>query len=79
MLAAQLLLRTPVALLMCGRLYLANAGDSRAVLYRAATDFAPEPLSYDFTPESDRRRIQAVTPAQSCIENQFCLRGKVLS
>ena len=49
-----------VALFICDRIFVANAGDSRAVLYRAATDFSPEPLSFDFTPESDRRRLQEV-------------------
>ena len=49
-----------VSLFICDRIFVANAGDSRAVLYRAATDFSPQPLSFDFTPESDRRRLQEV-------------------
>ena len=49
-----------ISLFICDRIFVANAGDSRAVLYRAATDFTPEPLSFDFTPESDRRRLQEV-------------------
>ena len=49
-----------ISLFICDRIFVANAGDSRAVLYRAATDFTPQPLSFDFTPESDRRRLQEV-------------------
>ena len=49
-----------VALFICDRIFVANAGDPRAVLYRAATEFSPQPLSFDFTPESDRRRLQEV-------------------
>ena len=49
-----------VALFICDRIFVANAGDSRAVLYRSSTDFKPEPLSFDYTPESDRRRIQEI-------------------
>ena len=49
-----------VSLFICDRIFVANAGDSRAVLYRAANAFNPEPLSFDFTPESDRKRLQEV-------------------
>ena len=49
-----------VSLFICDRVFVANAGDSRAVLYRANTGFNPEPLSFDFTPETDRRRLQEV-------------------
>lgn len=49
-----------VSLFICDRIFVANAGDSRSVLFRASKDFSPEPLSFDFTPESDRRRLQEV-------------------
>ncbi|KAG8183095.1 hypothetical protein JTE90_010918 [Oedothorax gibbosus] len=44
-----------VALFMFGKLYLANAGDSRAVICRG---LKPHPMSGDFTPESERNRIR---------------------
>lgn len=48
-----------VALFICGKLYVANAGDSRAgVCLRSLPQF--KPLSSDFTPESDRQRIQHI-------------------
>ena len=40
-----------------GKLYVAGAGDSRAVLYR---DNIPVEMSRDHTPESERKRIQTV-------------------
>ena len=49
-----------VSLFICDRIFVANAGDSRAVLYRTSKDFKPEPLSFDFTPQSDRQRIQEI-------------------
>ena len=67
-----------IALFICDRIFVANAGDSRAVLYRfliftkhqikiyfiwltrKSANFDPEPLSFDFTPESDRKRIQEI-------------------
>jgi hypothetical protein len=47
-----------VALFILGRLYVANAGDSRAVLVR--NDGKAVPMSHDFTPESERTRVQKV-------------------
>ncbi|XP_007442902.1 protein phosphatase 1M, partial [Python bivittatus] len=44
-----------VALYLQGRLYVANAGDSRALLVRKRSIV---PLSTEFTPESERKRIQ---------------------
>ncbi|CAG0886228.1 unnamed protein product [Cyprideis torosa] len=44
-----------VALFICGKLYIANAGDSRAVIVRNGN---PIPMSFDFTPENERMRIQ---------------------
>ncbi|GFU18657.1 protein phosphatase 1H [Trichonephila clavipes] len=44
-----------VALFMFGKLYVANAGDSRAVLCRGIKTF---PMSNDFTPETERNRIR---------------------
>lgn len=44
-----------VALFMLGKLYLANAGDSRAIICR---DENVIPMSFDFTPESEHERIR---------------------
>ena len=38
---------------------MANAGDSRAILFQPKLD-DPLEMSYDFTPETDRQRIQLV-------------------
>jgi serine/threonine protein phosphatase PrpC len=46
-----------VALFILGKLYVANAGDSRAVLTRASRAY---PMSYDFTPVSERQRLQTL-------------------
>lgn len=48
-----------VALVIFGKLYVANAGDSRAGLYHPKEPKLVE-MSFDFTPESDRQRIQWV-------------------
>ncbi|XP_059085259.1 protein phosphatase 1H-like [Tigriopus californicus] len=44
-----------VSLFILGKLYVANAGDSRGVLCRNKT---PYPMSFDFTPVSERQRLQ---------------------
>uniref|UniRef100_A0A0K2TE15 Protein phosphatase 1Hlike [Musca domestica] n=2 Tax=Lepeophtheirus salmonis TaxID=72036 RepID=A0A0K2TE15_LEPSM len=44
-----------VALFILGKLYVANAGDSRALLCRKSE---PYPMSFDFTPLSERQRLQ---------------------
>lgn len=44
-----------VSLFICGKLFVANAGDSRAVLCRGRKAF---PLSNDFTPETERQRVR---------------------
>ena len=44
-----------VSLFILGKLYVANAGDSRGILCR---DNVPYPMSYDFTPVSERQRLQ---------------------
>ncbi|CAN8018840.1 hypothetical protein HPB47_022400 [Ixodes persulcatus] len=44
-----------VALFILGKLYLANAGDSRAIICRGDKVI---PMSADFTPESERSRIK---------------------
>jgi len=46
--------------MMLDRAWTVNCGDSRAVLFREDNKFRAEPLSFDFTPESDRRRIQEI-------------------
>ena len=48
-----------VALVIFDRLYVANAGDSRAILFLPKEE-DPLEMSFDFTPESDRQRIQLV-------------------
>lgn len=50
-----------VALFICGKLFVANAGDSRAVLCRGSKAF---PLSNDFTPETERQRIRKLAALQ---------------
>lgn len=44
-----------VALFIAGKLYVANAGDSRAV---HCSQGKPHPMSNDFTPSTERRRLQ---------------------
>eukprot|EP00095_Tigriopus_kingsejongensis_P012725 maker-scaffold43_size480169-snap-gene-2.24 protein:Tk12725 transcript:maker-scaffold43_size480169-snap-gene-2.24-mRNA-1 annotation:"hypothetical protein DAPPUDRAFT_323991" len=44
-----------VSLFILGQLYVANAGDSRGVLCRRNQ---PYPMSFDFTPVSERQRLQ---------------------
>jgi protein phosphatase 1H len=44
-----------VALFILGKMYIANAGDSRAVLCKSR---CPIPMSNDFTPESERQRVR---------------------
>merc|ERR1712012_956792 len=46
-----------VALFILGKLYVANAGDSRAVLTRSSRAY---PMSYDFTPVTERTRLQTL-------------------
>lgn len=53
-----------VCLFFMGKLYVANAGDSRAVLIH---NNEIRPLSNDFTPESDRQRVQHLVSAYSQI------------
>ena len=44
-----------VSLFIMGKLYVANAGDSRGVLCRNSVAY---PMSFDFTPVSERQRLQ---------------------
>lgn len=44
-----------LSLFILGKLYVANAGDSRGVLCRSGRSF---PLSHDFTPVTERQRLQ---------------------
>ena len=48
-----------------GKVYIANAGDSRAVLFRGDQTI---PLSSDFTPETERHRIQIQVCNQTNLE-----------
>ncbi|XP_069693404.1 protein phosphatase 1H [Periplaneta americana] len=50
-----------VALFILGKLYIANAGDSRAVLCKSRT---PIPMSNDFTPETERQRVRQLAALQ---------------
>ena len=66
-----------LALFLCDRVWVANLGDCRAVLYRGAEGYAARQLSRDQTPESERRRIQELAFIRSTIlENKKC--SKVL-
>lgn len=44
-----------VALFILGKVYIANAGDSRAILVKSDEII---PMSFDFTPESERERVK---------------------
>lgn len=46
-----------VSIFILGKLYVANAGDSRAIISRA-NGKQVIPMSFDFTPESERQRIK---------------------
>ncbi|XP_060537283.1 protein phosphatase 1H isoform X2 [Cylas formicarius] len=50
-----------VALFILGKLYLANAGDSRAIICRGNSF---QPMSMDFTPENERDRIRRLAEEQ---------------
>lgn len=50
-----------VALFILGKLYVANAGDSRGIICKD-TDFFP--MSMDFTPENERDRIRRLAQEQ---------------
>ncbi len=47
-----------VALFICDKLFVANAGDSRAALYLEGESVRP--MSTDFNPSNDRQRIQHI-------------------
>lgn len=53
-----------VALFLMGKLYVANAGDSRAVICHN-TNF--KPISVDFTPENERDRIRNLAEEQPAL------------
>lgn len=53
-----------VSLFIHGKLYLANAGDSRGVL---SLNSLPHPMSFDFTPESETQRIRKLVRFYCCI------------
>ncbi len=53
-----------VSLFILGKLYVANAGDSRGVLCRRGAAY---PMSHDFTPVSERQRLQQVNEKNSLI------------
>ncbi|ROI37131.1 Protein phosphatase 1H [Anabarilius grahami] len=58
-----------VAMYLLGKLYVANAGDSRALIVRAGEII---PMSSSFTPESERQRIQFLAHLQpSLLGNEF--------
>ena len=48
-----------VILFIFNRIYVANAGDCRACIYNP-NEPVLFPMSFDFTPESDRQRIQLI-------------------
>ncbi|XP_050314437.1 protein phosphatase 1H [Anthonomus grandis grandis] len=53
-----------VALFILGKLYLANAGDSRAIICKNEKHF---PMSMDFTPENERDRIRRLAQEQPAL------------
>ncbi|KAL1493204.1 hypothetical protein ABEB36_011303 [Hypothenemus hampei] len=53
-----------VALFILGKLYVANAGDSRAIICREQNFF---PMSMDFTPENERDRIRRLAQEQPAL------------
>lgn len=60
-----------VSLFIHGKLFLANAGDSRAVISLGSV---PLPMSFDFTPESENQRIRKlVRLLKSCREREMGL------
>lgn len=48
-----------MVLFIFDRIYVANAGDCRACIYNPNESML-FPMSFDFTPESDRQRIQLI-------------------
>lgn len=61
-----------VALFILGKLYVANAGDSRSVLCRQSRAY---PMSFDFTPVTERQRLQTIGRLQPHLlgEEYTCL------
>ena len=46
-----------VVLIMLGKVYVANAGDSRATISKSGVSL---PMSFDFTPETEAQRIRSM-------------------
>lgn len=58
-----------VALFIRNKLFVANAGDSRAIICK---NWQPIPMSYDHTPETDRNRLQVLAAMKpSLLGNEF--------
>ncbi|XP_070558833.1 protein phosphatase 1H-like isoform X2 [Ptychodera flava] len=58
-----------VAIFMQGKLYVANAGDSRAIISRGGEIIE---MSQEYTPNSERQRIQQLAYQQPCLlDNEF--------
>lgn len=53
-----------VALLILGKLYVANAGDSRAI---TCNGNSYSPMSMDFTPENEKDRIRRLAQEQPAL------------
>ncbi|KAJ8953267.1 hypothetical protein NQ318_015849 [Aromia moschata] len=53
-----------VALMILGKLYIANAGDSRAIICKEETFL---PMSMDFTPENEKDRIRRLAEEQPAL------------
>lgn len=60
-----------VALFIKDQLYVANAGDSRAIIFKNGI---PIPMSSDHNPESERRRIQSVAMLEPTLLNNVYTR-----
>lgn len=59
-----------IALFILGNIYIANAGDSRAIL---CNNNIVQPLSVDFTPESERDRIRRLVEQQPNLLGTFVI------
>lgn len=53
-----------VALFILGKLYIANAGDSRAIICK---EDSFTPMSMDFTPENEKDRIRRLAEEQPAL------------
>lgn len=65
-----------VTLFILGRVYVANAGDSRAVICKGETTM---PMSVDFNPENERERIRKLAAEQPALLGMIILDNNLFS